>query len=68
MFKTDFLLNMPRTHQVLFLPGRGWIYCLKIRQNEIGDSAYYLTENKVEGGRLDPDIKVNIPMKWEGNQ
>ena len=68
LFSPDFLMNMPPTHQVIFLAGIGWIYCLKVRQNEIGDSSYYLSENPVEGGRLEPDIKVTIPMRWEGNQ
>ncbi len=68
LFTPDDLMNLPANEQILFISGIGFIHCLKVRQNEIGDSAYYLTANPVEGGRLVPDIKVIIPMKWEDNQ
>ena len=62
LFSPDFLMNLSPSEQIIFIAGVGWIHCLKIRQNEIGDSAYYLTDNPVEGGRLEPDIKVWFPM------
>lgn len=68
LFSPDFLMNLPNTEQILFIPGFGFIHCLKIRQNEIGDSANYLSDNPQEGGRLEPDIKVIIPMTWEARQ
>ena len=63
-FTPDFLMNLPPNEQILHVAGVGFIHCLKIRMNEIGDSAYYLSDNPYEGGRLEPDIKVTIPMKW----
>ena len=61
-FTPDDLMNLRPDEQILQVAGVGFIHCLKIRQNEIGDSAYYLSVNELEGGRLEPDIKVTIPM------
>lgn len=62
MFAADYLMNLPREYQMMRVLGVGYILCLKIRQNEIGDSAYYLSDNPQEGGRLVPDIKVVLPF------
>jgi len=62
MFTPDDLMNLNRHEQILHVMGVGWIHCLKIRQNEIGDSAYYLSDNPLEGGRLTPNIKVELPF------
>ncbi|MEM7069444.1 MAG: type IV secretory system conjugative DNA transfer family protein [Pseudomonadota bacterium] len=62
IFTPDDLLNLPSSEQILRVAGVGFIHCLKIRQNEIGDSAHYLAENSLEGGRLEPDIKVELPF------
>lgn len=61
-FPADDLMNMPRDCQMMRVLGVGYFPSLKIRQNEIGDSAYYLTDNPLEGGRLTPDIKVELPF------
>ncbi len=63
MFPPDDLMNLERSEQIMRVIGVGWIHSLKIRQNEIGDSAYYLTDNPLEGGRLEPDIKVELPFR-----
>lgn len=68
LFTPDDLMNLPNSEQILFIPGVGFIHCLKIRQNEIGDSAYHLSDNPLEGGRLEPDIKVVIPTVWGARQ
>jgi len=62
LFTPDDLMNFAKYEQILHVIGVGWIHCLKIRQNEIGDSAYYLSDNPLEGGRLTPDIKVELPF------
>lgn len=62
LFTSDDLMNLNRYEQILHVAGVGFIHCFKIRQNEIGDSAYYLTDNPLEGGRLTPDIKVELPF------
>ena len=68
LFTPDDLMNLPANEQIIFISGIGFIHCLKIRQNEIGDSAYFLSENPVEGGRLEPDIEVILPMNFGGDQ
>lgn len=61
-FTADDLINMSREYQMMRVLNVGYFQSLKIRQNEIGDSAYYLTDNPQEGGRLEPDIKVELPF------
>ena len=65
-FPPDDLMNLPRIQQMMRVAGVGFIPSYKIRQNEIGDSAYYLDPNPLEGGRLEPDIKVILPFKIGG--
>jgi len=62
MFTPDDLMNLDKSEQIIHASGVGFIHCLKIRQNEIGDSAHYLTDNPLEGGRLTPDIKIELPF------
>lgn len=63
LFTPDDLMNLPATEQIIFISGIGFIHCLKVRQNEIS-GAEYLGENKLEGGRLEPDIKIILPW-WK---
>ena len=63
MYPADDLMNLPRSEQIMRILGVGYLHSLKIRQNELGDSAYYLTDNPQEGGRLEPDIKVELPFR-----
>lgn len=60
MYPADDLMNLPRSEQVMRILGVGYLHSLKIRQNELSDSAYYLTDNPQEGGRLEPNIKVEL--------
>ena len=66
LFTPDDLMNLDKSEQILRVIGVGFIHCFKIRQNEIGDSAYYLSDNPLEGGRLTPDIKVELAFCIEG--
>lgn len=66
VFTADDLMNLPRSQQMMRVAGVGFIPSYKIRQNEIGDSAFYLGANPLEGGRLEPDIKVVLPFKIGG--
>lgn len=64
----DEILNMPRTHQVLQVTGVGTWICPKVRQNELAPTCFMLGENRVEGGRLEPDPKVTLPTGLEDDQ
>lgn len=63
LFTPDDLMNLSPAQQILHVIGVGFIHCLKIRQNEIGDSAHYLSDNPLEGGRLVPDIKIELAFR-----
>ncbi len=65
LFTIDELMSLPPSEQFLRVPGVGWIHCLKIRQNEIAPSCFDLGDNPVEGGRLEPDVKINLADYFE---
>lgn len=56
------LMSLPPDEQVIYLADIGWIHCLKIRQNQIAPSCFYLGDNHLEGGRLEPDPIVTLPF------
>lgn len=66
LFTPDVLMNLPPNEQILHVAGVGWIHCLKIRQNEIAPSCFDLSDNPLEGGRLEPDVKVTLPANGGG--
>lgn len=56
------LMSLPDDEQIIYLPGIGWIHCLKIRQNQIAPTCYDLDINPLEGGRLEPNPLVTLPV------
>ena len=58
------LLAMPRTHQLVHIKGAGFFVCRKIAQNQIGAYAELVAPNRLEGGRLPPDIMVSLTMPY----
>ena len=59
----DELLNMPRSHQVIQVTGVGTFIRPKIQQNQIAPTCFMLSDNHVEGGRLEPNPKVTLPTR-----
>lgn len=55
------LMAMPAENQVLHVAGVGFLYCKKVRQNQIAPTCFKLAPNPLEGGRLEPDPKVVLP-------
>lgn len=64
LISIDELMNLPPNEQILYVPGVGWVRCFKIRQNEF-NNAHLLSANPVEGGRLEPDVKINLADYFE---
>lgn len=60
------LMALPRDQQIIHIKDVGFIRARKLYQNEIAPYAYDLADNPLEGGRLDPDIKVKLPTKHYG--
>lgn len=56
----DQLMNMPDNQQLIFVPGVGYIPCLKVAQNQVAPYCYDLGFNPVEGGILTPDPIVHL--------
>lgn len=65
LFTADDLMNLNPNMQILHVANVGWIHCLKIRQNEIAPSCFVLDDNPLEGGRLEPDVKVDLSDYFE---
>lgn len=62
LFTANELMSLPDDEQVLFLPNVGWIHCRKVRQNQIAPTCHDLRINPLEGGRLEPDPLVTLPV------
>lgn len=56
------LMQLPPEEQILHIVDVGFIHCKKIRQNQIAPYYYDLADNPLEGGRLEPDPLVEIPV------
>lgn len=62
LFSADELMRLSPREQIIHVKDVGFIHALKIRQNEIAPSCDLLTDNPLEGTRLDPDPKVTLPF------
>lgn len=58
------LLALPKTHQVVFLRGYGWMVCKKLFQNQIAPSCYWLEKNPFECSILPADPVIELPVAY----
>jgi len=62
LFSAYELMQLPADEQILHVAGVGFIHAKKIRQNQIAPYCYDLADNPLEGGRLEPDPLIEIPL------
>lgn len=63
MFPADELLALPKDQQILLLSGVGFVHCHTARQNMLAPTCFDLADNKMEGGRLEPDPVITLPTR-----
>lgn len=56
------LMAMPKGEQIIHLKGAGFVHALTISQQNCAPYCYHLADNPLEGGRLEPDPIVTLPM------
>lgn len=65
MFPADDLMNLPPDEQFLKVQGVPFTHCTKIKMNQIAPTCFHLSENPYEGGRLEPDVKIDLSDYFE---
>lgn len=68
LFTAEELMRLPADEQIIHVADVGFIYCKKVRQNEISPYCYDLSPNPLEGGILPPDPKVYLPTGSGGEE
>lgn len=62
------LMSMPDDEQLIHVANVGFIHCKKVRQNEIAPTCFELAPNPLEGGRLEPNPKIRLPVPNGGTK
>lgn len=66
LFTADELMNLPNDEQILHVKGVGWLHAKKVGQQNLSPYAYELNDNPLEGARLTPEIKIELPTGASG--
>lgn len=64
-FTADDLMNLPPDEQFFKVPGVPFTQCNKISMQHIAPTCFDLSANPYEGGRLEPDVKVDLTDYFE---
>ena len=64
-FTVEQLMNMPRHRQIVQVAGVGTMMKDKLAQNNIAPTCFWLGDNHVEGGRLEPNPLITLPTGLE---
>ncbi|MEM8497846.1 MAG: type IV secretory system conjugative DNA transfer family protein [Pseudomonadota bacterium] len=59
-YTPDMLMSLPPDEQILHVKDVGFIHAKKIRQNEVAPYCFDLSDNPLEGARLNPDPKITL--------
>jgi type IV secretion system protein VirD4 len=68
LYTADMLMALPPDEQIIHVKDVGFIHAKKIRQNQIAPSCFELEDNPLEGGRLAPEPKIDLPNLSKSGQ